>query len=45
MVPQNADAELDTNVVSADDIKAKLTDFLATNPEVKGSVTVDGVQE
>ncbi|MBL3532103.1 dipeptidase PepV [Companilactobacillus zhachilii] len=41
MVPQNADAELNINVVSADDIKAKLNDFLADNTEVTGSVTVD----
>jgi len=41
MVPQNAEADLNMDVESADDIKAKLTDFLAANPEIKGSITTD----
>ncbi|MFC6175204.1 dipeptidase PepV [Companilactobacillus huachuanensis] len=40
MVPQNAEADLDLNKISGDDVKAKLNDFLAANPEIKGSVTI-----
>jgi len=40
MVPQNADADIDLTKISAEDVKAKLNEFLTANPEVKGNVTV-----
>ncbi|ALB28397.1 dipeptidase PepV [Companilactobacillus heilongjiangensis] len=40
MVPQNAESDLDLTKVSVEDVKANLNDFLAANPEIKGSVTV-----
>ena len=41
MVPQNAEAQLDLNLIKTEDLKAKLSDFLAANKEVKGSVNVN----
>ena len=41
MVPQNAEAKLDLNVVSAEDVKAKLNQFLDSHPEIKGSVEIN----
>jgi len=42
MVPQNAEADLDLNIMQAEVLKAKLSEFLKANPEVKGSITIDG---
>lgn len=41
MVPQNAEAKLDLNAVSAEDVKAKLNQFLDSHPEIKGSVEIN----
>jgi len=41
MVPQNAEAKLDLNIAKLEDLKAKLTDFLAANPEIKGEINAE----
>ncbi|CAJ1194525.1 dipeptidase PepV [Companilactobacillus crustorum] len=41
MVPQNADVKIDLTKVEAEDLKAKLNDFLADNKEVQGSITIN----
>ncbi|WP_334331599.1 dipeptidase PepV [Companilactobacillus sp. HBUAS59544] len=41
MVPQNAEAVIDSEKIEFEDLKTKLNDFLAENKEVKGEVSND----